>query len=309
MAAATQRYVDKLTREGKAASAKENAGLRRKLIGELPGRWSIGPDVMLHTLTPALLDDLVTARSAEGNSAQTIAHELKLLRAATRHCKALKLRVPEIDKWPLPEVKSKTRYLDMAEYQALLAALDPAKATAAYRREWQDALDLVVALAMTGGRWMEVAGATWAQVGAPSFDQCKLWGNKTGKERLAPVTAALLGILQRRYADPQRHRTLIFPNASGGLRDGSCKPILRAMDRAKLNADPMVVERHGKATVHSLRHTFASWLLQNGAGLAEVQDMLGHTTMQMTRRYAHLESAKVAQRMAGVLDGLAHAAG
>jgi site-specific recombinase XerD len=44
-----------------------------------------------------------------------------------------------------------------------------------------------------------------------------------------------------------------------------------------------VVAAHGKATIHSLRHTFASWLLQNGADLAEVQDTLGHTSMNMTR--------------------------
>lgn len=310
VAAATQRYVDKLTREGKAASAKENAGLRRKLLGldmegkPRPGRWLIGSDVQLHDLTTLLLDDLVSARSAEGNSAQTIAHELKLLRAATRHCKALKLRVPEIDSWPLPEVKKKTRYLSLEEYQALLTALDPMKATMAFKREWQDARDLVVTLTVTGGRWSEVAGATWAQVGAPGFKSCELWGNKSGKPRLAPVTEALRSILQRRYEDPRRHPTLIFPTPSGEVRSDSCRPILKAMDRAGLNSDPVVVERHGRATVHSLRHTFASWLLQSGAGLAEVQDMLGYATLEMTRRYSHLENAKVAKRMAGVLDGL-----
>jgi len=67
---------------------------------------------------------------------------------------------------------------------------------------------------------------------------------------------------------------------------------------------PENVQRHGRATVHSLRHTFASWLLQNGAGLAEVQDMLGHSDLQMTRRYAHLENATVAARMAEKLDGI-----
>jgi len=40
--------------------------------------------------------------------------------------------------------------------------------------------------------------------------------------------------------------------------------------------------------VHDLRHTCAAWLVSAGADLCEVRDLLGHTTVKMTERHAHL---------------------
>lgn len=48
---------------------------------------------------------------------------------------------------------------------------------------------------------------------------------------------------------------------------------------------------------HDLRHTFASWLLQAGADLMHVRDFLGHSTVAVTQRYAHLQTAHLRQAL------------
>ena len=51
---------------------------------------------------------------------------------------------------------------------------------------------------------------------------------------------------------------------------------------------------------HDLRHSAASYLAMNGASLAEIADVLGHKTLQMVKRYAHLSD----QHTAGVVESM-----
>ena len=72
------------------------------------------------------------------------------------------------------------------------------------------------------------------------------------------------------------------------LADGAMA-LMRAVEACDLNRTDLVA-KHGRATVHSLGHTFASWLMQGGADLSEVSAALGHTILQMTTRYRRLEN-------------------
>jgi site-specific recombinase XerC len=73
------------------------------------------------------------------------------------------------------------------------------------------------------------------------------------------------------------------------------------MTACGLNTPDMVL-KHGKATVHSLRHTNASWLVQGGAELQEVMANHGHSSITMTQRYAHLGKGATVAKLGGILN-------
>ena len=77
------------------------------------------------------------------------------------------------------------------------------------------------------------------------------------------------------------------------LTKGDCKhPLWRASKRADLR----------RVGWHVLRHTFASHLVMRGVALKAVQELLGHASIEMTMRYAHL-SPDVRRDAVQVLDG------
>jgi integrase len=87
----------------------------------------------------------------------------------------------------------------------------------------------------------------------------------------------------------QRPNTdLVFPNATGK------KPL------AIRNAFENAVERADikNFRFHDLRHTFASYLAMQGASLLDIATVLGHKTLQMVQRYAHLSAPHTASIVA-----------
>src|SRR5712672_596886 len=83
----------------------------------------------------------------------------------------------------------------------------------------------------------------------------------------------------------------------------SIHAIRKAIERAGLNA-PDLVKRYGRATTHTLRDTYASWLVQRGVSLFKVQELLGHADTRMTQKYAKLDPRRVADEVAAIFDNL-----
>lgn len=120
-------------------------------------------------------------------------------------------------------------------------------------------------------------------------------GGKGGKDRMVPLAADMLEDL-RRYWAVHRNPVLLFPNVGRG----ACGPH-QVAERMRLAAGPMphtslqrlLVEGRKQlgipgATVHSLRHSFATHLVEAGASLHTVQALLGHKNINTTMVYLHL---------------------
>jgi integrase/recombinase XerD len=110
---------------------------------------------------------------------------------------------------------------------------------------------------------------------------------KGGKERVVPVGRQAVDSLQRYLSRgrphlDRRHRPELFLNAQGGgLTRAGAFLILRRL-AAKAGLEP------GRVHPHLLRHSFATHLLEGGADLRSVQEMLGHADLSTTELYTHV---------------------
>jgi site-specific recombinase XerD len=96
----------------------------------------------------------------------------------------------------------------------------------------------------------------------------------------------------------------VFESANGGPRQYTAQGIKKAIERAGLNDLDVAKEKGGKVTIHTLRHTFASRLVQAGVSLAKVSKLLGHSSVTTTEIYAHLAPNEVSEEAVEVLNGL-----
>ncbi len=112
---------------------------------------------------------------------------------------------------------------------------------------------------------------------------------KGNKERQEPLLPAInVAIAQYRAACPfadTPDRPLFVGEKGKRLNQGVAQKSLRDIRRA-LNLPET-------ATPHALRHSFATHLLQNGANLREIQELLGHASLSTTQRYTEINAEEL----------------
>jgi integrase len=158
------------------------------------------------------------------------------------------------------EPQGRLRWLTREEIGRLLDACNNSR-----NRELRAAV--VVAL-NTGLRLGELVGLTWDRVDL-SRGVIRLEQTKSGKRREVPLNG-------------DSYKALVALGPKEGGRVVGRRYIKRAYNTAVKAA------RLDDVTFHTLRHTFASWAVMRGVTLKELQELLGHATLAMTMRYAHL---------------------
>jgi integrase/recombinase XerD len=111
---------------------------------------------------------------------------------------------------------------------------------------------------------------------------------KGGKQRYVMLSPTLLGIL-RAYWDIERpRRPWLFPGLGGE------KPLDRCALNAACAAAVEAAELRKRATVHALRHAFATHLHEQGTDIRIIQALLGHNQLSTTARYVNVSTSTIA---------------
>lgn len=178
--------------------------------------------------------------------------------------------------------RGRIRFLDDSERERLLAACKASPAARLY--------PLVLMALCTGARQRELLDLTWQQV---DLDRglAVIHHSKNGDRRAIAITGPAETMLADWYRARQVNSDLVFPSPNGKSTFPQL-PWNRALATAEIE----------DFRFHDLRHTFASYLAMSGATLAELAEALGHKTLAMVKRYAHLtegHTRSVVERMTG----------
>lgn len=146
---------------------------------------------------------------------------------------------------------------------------------------------IVEFLYQTGLRRAEVLSLTWSH-----FDlgrQTVKFTGKGNKQRIVPLTPGLVELIQVYY---QLKETL-FPDNNSFIVSRSGNPLSATSLYTIVVQELESITSLGKRSPHILRHTFATHLLNNGAPLIAIKELLGHSSLAATQIYAHNSIAQL----------------
>lgn len=225
-----------------------------------------------------VIADVVSRRKATGISDTAVRRDLAFLSvlcaAAVRWDVLPTNPVAGYSKRHLRESPPRQRFLSRGEYRALLAAA---------RTEIRPMIQLAVE---TGLRRAELFGLQWKRVDLPRRELI-LEVTKSGRPRRVPLSPAAHDLLHRLQRPGEIY---VFAHPDGRPYEDVHRSFRSACERAGIE----------NFRWHDLRHTYASWWVQDGGDIQHLARILGHSTTQMTQRYAHLRTDDLHRAVADI---------
>jgi integrase len=231
----------------------------------------------LKEITAFDLERLKKIMSKAGRAPRTIEYALTTLGQIFRHAQRFDYYEGNI---PTTQVKKpkydnkRVRFLSQDEAHTLLKILKGISERT-YRQS-------ILAL-HCGLRAGEVFSLTWKDVDM-EHNLITLLDTKSGKTRTLSMTADVKSIFSQ--MGPGKKQSLVFTTKDGERIKIISNSFRKAVKKAGFNEG--VKDRRQRVTFHTLRHTFASWLVMEGISLYEVKELMGHSSLTMTERYSHL---------------------
>lgn len=171
------------------------------------------------------------------------------------------------------------RFLSLEEANLLLAKL---------KLQSEQTHDIALVALYCGLRFGEIASLEWNCI---DFENAtiSIRDPKSRQNRKAFLTTNLINMFfdrKNKILNARKELTgLVFPSTKNDVMTGVSHTFNRVAD-ALFNQG--VTDNRQKVCFHTLRHTFASWLVQKGVGLYDVKELMGHADFKMTQRYSHL---------------------
>ncbi len=262
--------------------AKADRGEKALVIEESTFRLWIQPVIgnnILAAISPIHLEKLKLRMAKAGKAPRTIHYALAIVRQVFNYAKRNDFFTSDnpVGKIKKPSTDNRrTRFLNHEEAQNLLKEL---------KIRSLQTHDMALLSLYTGMRAGEIFALTWGDI---DFDRgiITLRNTKNGHNRPAFMTEQVKNMLLDRQPQQLEPDSLVFPGRGGVKIKQISDTFNRTVTRLGLNKG--VSDPRQKVVFHTLRHTFASWLVENGTDLYTVKELLGHSDFKMTSRYAHL---------------------
>jgi integrase len=243
----------------------------------------------LDEITAEHIISLVGRMQEDGYAAGTSNRVIMIIRYL--YNLAAKWKVPGVAANPTRGIEmgresEKNRFLTREEAQQLVASIAA--------DENRTAANAILLLMFTGARRNEVTQAKWEHV---LWNERKLFVplSKSGKPRWIALSPSALSLLQSLRQDAQGE--YVFPS---GVTGRPCPSLWFPWRRIRARAGLEDVR------LHDLRHSFASFLVNDGVSLYVVQALLGHANARTTQRYAHLANDTLSDATL-IVDGILRA--